>query len=213
MVAIMINWSGSQFKRCLCRETQYVFDEQENKIPVIYRRNEQKNSTTNYLTIYYDLDTNIMVGDYLLYQDEHLLVLNSESLENNSYKKSDLVKCNQYINIGTFSQQLNPTTGNTEKTFVSVYEEIPCFAENTLSTQLNTQLGSFDQTKYTILCSAKYPIATEQTLIMSDFTMNSVTGATIATDTEYDIQSIDISNVIFEDAPKGILSILAIAEI
>ena len=83
----------SQFNEALTREGNTVTDSTgTTSYKCIFRKNSDKNSSDNRLTIFYPTSEAIEQGQLLKYKDNYFLTLNQETDENDTYYKSDLFK-------------------------------------------------------------------------------------------------------------------------
>lgn len=88
----------SQFNDSLSREGKIVTDSTGNaQYTCLFRKNSDKNSSDNRLTIFYPTSNAIQQGQVLKYNDKYFLSLNQETDENETYKKSDLLEVNTEI--------------------------------------------------------------------------------------------------------------------
>ena len=63
----------------------------------LFRKNSDKNSSDNRLTIFYPTSEAIAQGQLLKYGGRYFLTLNQETIENETYQKSDLLEVNTSI--------------------------------------------------------------------------------------------------------------------
>lgn len=94
----------SQFYDALAREAKTVntyVDGSLSSVTCLFRMNRDKNATTNRLTIYYPINSPIVQGKILQYNNDSYIVLNQETSENHVYYKSDLEMLNAVINVVT----------------------------------------------------------------------------------------------------------------
>lgn len=88
----------SQFNEALTREGNTVTDSTGNtSYKCLFRKNSDKNSSDNRLTIFYPVSEAIEQGQLLKYGGRYFLTLNQETIENDTYKKSDLLEVNTEI--------------------------------------------------------------------------------------------------------------------
>ncbi len=94
----LFNSLKEQFTEAMLREgksiTKYF---SKATIPVLFRRNTDKNSTQNKITIFYESNQDLQQGQIVKYKNENYLLLNQETAENEVYFKSDVIKCNCHI--------------------------------------------------------------------------------------------------------------------
>lgn len=95
----MYDTIASQFTDALQREGKSINSYSDNSAyTVLFRKNSDKNSMNNKLTIYYRVTENISQGQLLKYKDRIYIVENQETSENEVYYKSDLLQTNASIN-------------------------------------------------------------------------------------------------------------------
>ena len=100
----------SQFNEALTREGNTVTDSTGNtSYKCIFRKNSDKNSSDNRLTIFYPVSEAIKQGQLLKYKDNYFLTLNQETIENDTYKKSDLLQVNSEIHTIVVADSSNNT--------------------------------------------------------------------------------------------------------
>ena len=91
----MYDTISSQFQDALQREGKAINSYSGNlAYTVLFRKNSDKNSMNNKLTIYYPVTENISQGQLLKYRDKIYIVENQETSENEVYYKSDLLQTN-----------------------------------------------------------------------------------------------------------------------
>jgi uncharacterized protein YjdB len=91
----MYNTLFTAFMDTLNREGKIVYDYRTNMpYNVIFRRNTNKNSFKDFITIFYPVDSNIHTGELITYSDTTYLVINKETAENGVYYKSDMLQIN-----------------------------------------------------------------------------------------------------------------------
>jgi len=88
----------SQFNDALAREGKIVTDSTGTVFYMcLFRKNSDKNSSDNRLTIFYPTSNAIEQGQVLKYNGKYFLALNQETDENETYQKSDLLEVNTDI--------------------------------------------------------------------------------------------------------------------
>lgn len=88
----------SQFNEALAREGKIVTDSTGNtSYKCLFRKNSDKNSSDNRLTIFYPVSEAITQGQLLKYKSNYFLALNQETDENDTYYKTDLLQVNSEI--------------------------------------------------------------------------------------------------------------------
>lgn len=88
----------SQFNEALTREGNTVTDSTgTTSYKCLFRKNSDKNSSDNRLTIFYSVSEAITQGQLLKYKGRYFLILNQETIENDTYQKSDLLETNTEI--------------------------------------------------------------------------------------------------------------------
>lgn len=96
-----MNTVYSQFKQALKREGKTITTYYTNETyPCLFRINKDKNREEQFLTIFYDANTPIHQGQLLTYGGKIFITMNSESVENDIYRKSDLLECNTRVIVG-----------------------------------------------------------------------------------------------------------------
>jgi len=94
----MYNVLTSQFNEALTREGNTVTDSTgTTSYKCLFRKNSDKNSSDNRLTIFYSVSEAITQGQLLKYKGRYFLTLNQETIENETYQKSDLLETNTEI--------------------------------------------------------------------------------------------------------------------
>ena len=100
----------SQFNEALTREGNTVTDSTGNtSYKCLFRKNSDKNSSDNRLTIFYPTSEAIEQGQLLKYKDNYFLTLNQETDENDTYYKSDLLQANSEIHTIVVADSSNNT--------------------------------------------------------------------------------------------------------
>ena len=100
----------SQFNEALTREGKIVTDSTGNtQYTCLFRKNSDKNSSDNRLTIFYPTSEAIEQGQLLKYKDNYFLTLNKETDENDTYYKSDLLEVNSEIHTIVVADSSNNT--------------------------------------------------------------------------------------------------------
>jgi Bacterial Ig-like domain (group 2). len=88
----------SQFNDALARESKIVTDSTGNtSYTCLFRKNSDKNTSDNRLTIFYPVSEAIAQGQLLKYGGRYFLTLNQKTIENATYQKSDLLETNTGI--------------------------------------------------------------------------------------------------------------------
>lgn len=107
-----------QFNNAMKREGKTItsYYKQES-FQCLFRKNNDTNSTDEHLTIFYDTSNNIYQGQLLTHKNKHYIVLNQESVENDTYYKSSLLQCNLFLPVISNGVRLN----------------IPCYAQDLTS--------------------------------------------------------------------------------
>lgn len=97
----------SQFNEALTREGNTITSSTGDKsYRCVFRKNSDKNNSDNRLTIFYPATENIAQGQLLKFKDNYFLSLNQETIENEVYKKSDLLQVNTEIHTITSGYEL-----------------------------------------------------------------------------------------------------------
>ena len=96
----------SQFNDVLAREGKTITSSTGNTYQCVFRKNSDKNNSDNRLTIFYPATENIEQGQLLKFKDSYFLSLNQETIENDIYKKSDLLEANTEIHTITSGYEL-----------------------------------------------------------------------------------------------------------
>src|SRR5690554_1539802 len=113
-----MNTLQKQFSDALKREKKFVTTYYNNEIvPCLFRRLEDNKNTTNYIQIFYDIDSPIKQGQIITYGGKNFITLNQETVENSVYYKSSLIECNTTLEI-VVNQRM---------------QYIPCYAGDLLS--------------------------------------------------------------------------------
>lgn len=119
----MYDTVSNSLTEALKREGKVIYDGMNNTpINVIFRRNSDKNNTTDRVSIFYPIQENIKQGQILNYKNNSYIALNQETAENDIYYKSDLLKINTTINMIAGSEEIS----------------IKCYAGNLQSVNLIT---------------------------------------------------------------------------
>lgn len=113
-----MNTLQKQFSDALKREKKFVTTYYNNEtVPCLFRRLEDNKNTTNYIQIFYSVDSPIKQGQIITYGGKNFITLNQETVENNVYYKSSLIECNTTLEI-VVNQRM---------------QHIPCYAGDLLS--------------------------------------------------------------------------------
>ena len=108
-----MNTVYSQFQQALKREKQYITTYYDNiQYPCLYRKVDDYKNTSNHIEIFYDVATPIKQGQLLTRGGKAFIVMNKESIENDSYYKSTIKECNLTIPV----------------TIGGVVKQIPCYS-------------------------------------------------------------------------------------
>ena len=100
----------SQFNEALTREGNTVTDSTgTTSYKCLFRKNSDKNSSDNRLTIFYPVSEAIEQGQLLKYKSNYFLSLNQETDENDTYYKSDLLQVNSEIHTIVVADASNNT--------------------------------------------------------------------------------------------------------
>ncbi|SDN47072.1 Ig-like domain-containing protein [Acetanaerobacterium elongatum] len=94
----------SQFSDTLNREGKTVTIYNGNApvtLPCLFRKNSDRNKTSDKRTIYYPIDAGIQQGKLIQYNNDYYISINQETSENHVYYHSDLEKVNSVINVVT----------------------------------------------------------------------------------------------------------------
>lgn len=93
-----MNTIQAQFKQALDREGKSITG-YFNQISTscLFRKINDNNNTTNHIQIFYSATEPIEQGQLLSYKDQQFVTLNKESVENETYFKSNIVQCNTSI--------------------------------------------------------------------------------------------------------------------
>ena len=95
-----MNTIYTQFQQALKREKQYITTYYDNmQYPCLYRKVDDYKNTSNHIEIFYDVATPINQGQLLIRGGKAFIVINKESIENDSYYKSTIKECNLTIPI------------------------------------------------------------------------------------------------------------------
>ena len=96
----------SQFNDVLAREGKTITSSTGNTYQCVFRKNSDKNNSDNRLTIFYPATESIAQGQLLKFKDNYFLSLNQETIENDVYKKSDLLEADTEIHTITSGYEL-----------------------------------------------------------------------------------------------------------
>ena len=108
-----MNTVCSQFQQALKREKQYITTYYDNiQYPCLYRKVDDYKNTSNHIEIFYDAATPINQGQLLIRGGKAFIVINKESVENDTYYKSTIKQCNLTIPV----------------TIGGVVKQIPCYS-------------------------------------------------------------------------------------
>lgn len=111
----------SQFNEALTREGNTVTDSTgTTSYRCLFRKNSDKNSSDNRLTIFYPVSESIEQGQLLKYKGRYFLALNQETDENDTYYKSDLLQVNTSIHTIVVADASNNTA---YELFLQAYAE------------------------------------------------------------------------------------------
>lgn len=108
-----MNTVYSQFQQALKREKQYITTYYDNiQYPCLYRKVDDYKNTSNHIEIFYDITTPINQGQLLIRGGKAFIVINKESIENDTYYKSTIKECNLTVPV----------------TIGGVVKQIPCYS-------------------------------------------------------------------------------------
>ena len=108
-----MNTIYTQFQQALKREKQYITTYYDNiQYPCLYRKVDDYKNTSNHIEIFYDVATPINQGQLLIRGGKAFIVINKESVENDTYYKSTIKECNLTIPV----------------TIGGVVKQIPCYS-------------------------------------------------------------------------------------
>ena len=108
-----MNTVYTQFQQALKREKQYITTYYDNiQYPCLYRKVDDCKNTNNHIEIFYDVATPINQGQLLIRGGKAFIVINKESVENDTYYKSTIKECNLTVPI----------------TIGGVLKQIPCYS-------------------------------------------------------------------------------------
>lgn len=95
-----MNTVYTQFQQALKREKQYITTYYDNiQYPCLYRKVDDYKNTSNHIEVFYDIATPIKQGQLVICGDKTFIVINKESVENDTYYKSIIKKCNLTIPV------------------------------------------------------------------------------------------------------------------
>ena len=150
----------SVFDACMAREGQIVVADGGVNYRVFFRRNQAKNKPADHTTLYYGLSTAIEPGMLLYYNSVAMLVLNSETVENANYRRSDAVRCNRTANLQVGAECENPNTGTLEFMWTTVTggADVPIYFEVKQAPRNETGVA-LEQSRYFAYIPAHFQLA------------------------------------------------------
>lgn len=96
-----MNTLQKQFSDALKREGKTITTYYTNEtVPCLFRKIEDYNNTDEHIRIFYDISAPIKQGQLLTYNGKNYIVMNQESVSNNTYYKSSLRECNTRLIVG-----------------------------------------------------------------------------------------------------------------
>ena len=149
----------SVFDACMAREGKIVVADGGN-YRLFFRRNQAKNKPADHITLYYSLSTAIEPGMLLYYNSVAMLVLNSETVENANYRRSDAVRCNRTANLQVGAECENPYTGNLEFMWTTITggADVPIYFEVKQAPRNETGVA-LEQSRYFAYIPAHFQLA------------------------------------------------------
>ena len=148
---------------CMEREKKVLLDHNGVEHKVFFRRSRDKNSTTDYLTMFHRADSGIETGMELRFAggdpDTVLLVINSENIESEIYRRSDCIKCNAFVDF------CSKESGYDEKgdrvTVATVFDaNVPVF----LSSGADSVLLAIKADDVRFVCSGRHGISSDNAI-------------------------------------------------
>lgn len=149
---------------CISREGVIVSDHLNTQYKVIFRRNKDINSTSDYLTIFAPIDANIQQGETLLLDDgSTLIVLNAETEGGQQYKRIDAVKANGIVDL-CYVDEIEDERFNTITADIPYARGVPIYFVSGLTPWRLADMSGDD---LQFLMPARYGFTTENTVKMS----------------------------------------------
>lgn len=148
---------------CMRRERKVLLDPDGVEHEAFFRRNRDKNSTTDHLTLFHRADSGIEMGMELRFADGDpdtvLLVINNENVESENYRRSDCIKCNAFVDF------CSKESGYDEKgdrvTVATVFDaNIPVF----LSSGADSVLLAIKADDVRFVCSGRHGISADNAI-------------------------------------------------
>lgn len=150
----------SVFDACMTREGKTVAAAGGGDYRVFFRRNQSKNDPADHITLYYAPSNAIEPGMLLYYNSVAMLVLNSETVENANYRRSDAVRCNRTANLQVGAECENPYTGNIEFMWTTITDgaDVPIYFEVKQAPRNETGVA-LEQSRYFAYIPAHFQLA------------------------------------------------------
>lgn len=150
--------------KCISREGITVSDHLNTQYKVIFRRNKDKNSTSDHLTIFAPIDANIGQGETLLLDDgSTLIVLNAETEGGQQYKRIDAVKANAVVSL-CYVGEMENDRHDIITSDIPYAENVPIYIISGLTPWRLIDMGGND---LQFLMPARYGFTTENTVKMN----------------------------------------------
>ena len=146
---------------CMERERKILIDHNGVEHEVFFRRNKDKNSTSDHLSLFHR--GGIVPGLELRFADGDpetvLLVINSENIESENYRRSDCIKCNAFVDF------CSKESGYDEKgdrvTVATVFDaNVPVF----LSSGADSVLLAIKADDVRFVCSGRHGISMDNAI-------------------------------------------------
>lgn len=161
-----VKWT---LETALAREGKEVTDHTGTVHKVLFRRNKDKNSTDDYLTLFAPYDSDIEQGETLALDDSILIVLNSETESGRQYRRIDVIKANAYVTLCYVGEMMDEKF-DIITTDIPYAENVPIFITSGLTARRLSDITSKD---LQFIVPARYGFTMENTVKMSILTMNS----------------------------------------
>ena len=161
-------WMQDTAKRllaeCISREGVTVSDHLNTQYKVIFRRNKDKNSVSDHLTIFAPIDANIQQGETLLLDDGNtLIVLNAETEGGQQYKRIDAVKVNATVSLCYIGEMENDRH-DIITSDIPYAENVPIYLVSGLAPWRLTDMSGSD---LQFIMPARYQLSLENTVLMN----------------------------------------------